>query len=249
MWRNGRSDSGESASKSSGVGKLMSLVGGIGLGAGLLYLLDPENGRKRRRSLLGSVQNLGGGIGDTVGGWLGSARDYASDAAGGAYDSVSSAVGSVGSTAGKYLGKARDYVADTTQGARQYAVESLGGEMPGNHKVGLTICALSSMAVGAALMYVFDPNSGKGRRRVVRDYASDAGRKVADAVSTGYDTVSGAVGKVAAKVGIGGGEDAGGDQGGSQSAGGPAFTSRTGGRSLARWHHWRPPRVGRCPPR
>src|SRR3569623_1717214 len=104
MWRNDRSDSGNCASGSSGFGKLLSLVGGIGLGAGLLYLLDPDSGNKRRRGILRGVQNLGSGLADTAGGWLGSAKDYASDAYDSAYGSASSAVGSVGSRVGKYLG-------------------------------------------------------------------------------------------------------------------------------------------------
>ena len=32
-------------------GKVMSIVGGVGLGAGLLYLLDPDSGNKRRRQI------------------------------------------------------------------------------------------------------------------------------------------------------------------------------------------------------
>ncbi|HSI34806.1 MAG: hypothetical protein ACAI43_17720 [Phycisphaerae bacterium] len=219
MWRNGRTDSNESGG---GLGKMMAVVGGVGLGAGLLYLLDPDNGRRRRSSLLHGVQGLGSSLGGTVGGWLGSARDYASGAASNAYEGASSAIGSVGSSASSLVGRAGDYLSDKSYEARRYAVESLGGEMPG-HKTAMTICALSSMAIGAALMYVFDPKSGSQRRRVAQDYARDhlgqygqavsgavsTGYKaVADKVGTGYEKVSGAVTNLAAKAGIGGGEKA-----------------------------------------
>jgi hypothetical protein len=218
----GRSNQSGNCTSSSGggLGKMMAVVGGVGLGAGLLYLLDPDKGTQRRRGIVSGVQGLGSSLGETVGGWFGSARDYASDAGSNAYEGVSGALGSVGSSASRYLGKAGDYLSDKSYAARQYAVESLGGEMPG-HKVGMTICALSSMAIGAALMYVFDPASGNQRRRVAQDYARDhlgqygkavsgavtTGYKaVSDTVGTGYDKVSGAVTNLAAKVGIGSGE-------------------------------------------
>ena len=119
---------------------------------------------------------------------------------------------------------------------KEIRVESLGGEME-SHKVGMTICALSSMAIGAALMYVFDPKSGSQRRRVAQDYARDHlgqyGKAVSGAVTTGYkavaekvgagyEAVSGAVSNVAAKVGIGGGgeEKSEGGSGQAQSRGG-----------------------------
>lgn len=244
MWRNDRSDSGNCAS-SSGFGKLLSLVGGIGLGAGLLYLLDPESGTKRRRSILRGVQGLGSGIADKASGWLGSAGDYASDAYDSAYDSASSGIGSVGSTVGKYLGKARDYAADKSYSARRYAVESMGGEMPHSHVLGQTVCALGSMALGAALMYVFDPASGKNRRMAAQTWSKDhlgqyskavsgavgTGYKaVADTVSSGYQSVSGAVANVASKVGIGGGEQGSENKGGGDTvaASQPSAGSETG---------------------
>jgi len=191
-------------------GKVMSIVGGVGLGAGLLYLLDPDSGNKRRRQIMRSIEGLGSGIAGRASSLLHSAGDTA----GSAYDSLSSAVGSAGSAASRYLGKARDYTADKSYDARRYAIESLGGEMLHSHKVGMTLCALSSMALGAALMYVFDPASGRNRRQVAQSYAKDrlggvsnavntGYRAVADKVSSGYESVSGAVTNLASKVGIG----------------------------------------------
>lgn len=190
-------------------GKVMSIVGGVGLGAGLLYLLDPESGTKRRRQIMRTLEGLGSGISDSASGLLSSVGNTA----GSAYNSASSAVGSVGSAASRYLGQARDYAADKSYDARRYTIESLGGEMPG-HKLGMAVCALSSMAIGAALMYVFDPKSGATRRSAAQTYAKDhlgnvtsavntGYRAVADKVSTGYESVSGAVTNLAAKVGIG----------------------------------------------
>ena len=46
------------------------MVGGVGIGAGLLYLLDPDKGQKRRNQILSSASDLAS-----------SAKDYAGDAA------------------------------------------------------------------------------------------------------------------------------------------------------------------------
>jgi len=194
-------------------GKIMSIVGGVGLGAGLLYLLDPESGTRRRRQIMRSIEGLGSGITGGASNLLSSAGEGASSA----YGSLSSAVGSAGSAASRYLGQARDYAADRSYDARRYSVESLGGEMPHSNALGMTVCALSSVAIGAALMYVFDPKSGTQRRQVAQRYAKEhmgtvseavntGYRKVADKVGTGYESVSGAVTNLAAKVGIGSAE-------------------------------------------
>jgi len=207
-------------------GKVMSIVGGVGLGAGLLYLLDPESGNKRRRQIMRTLEGLGSGLADGASGLLHSAGDTA----GSAYGAVSSAVGSAGSAASKYLSQARDYASNKSYDARRYTIESLGGEMPHSHKLGMTMCALSSMAMGAALMYVFDPASGRSRRQVAQSYAKEhlgsvtgavntGYRAVADKVSSGYESVSGAVTNLAAKVGIGGSEGTAEESGASAGAG------------------------------
>ncbi len=44
----------------------LGLLFGGALGAGLLYLLDPEKGQQRRQSLLGAASSLGGGADDSA---------------------------------------------------------------------------------------------------------------------------------------------------------------------------------------
>src|SRR4051794_2304624 len=75
---------------------LLALAGGVGLGAGLLYLLDPDKGVQRRRQILEGASGLGRSLADRASDWGASAGDSARDLA---------------SSAG-------DYASDATRGAR-----------------------------------------------------------------------------------------------------------------------------------
>src|SRR5207244_2277081 len=146
MRRNGRSgESGYESSTSSGwLSTVLSLAGGVGIGAGLLYLLDPAGGEKRRRSIMSRASNLAS-----------SASDYAGSALSSAGGALSSAFGSARDYAGEKLSGARDYASDKYEDAKDYAHKQVCGETAAEHRIGVGICALSSMALGAALMYVF----------------------------------------------------------------------------------------------
>jgi len=231
MRRNGNSSSDCGSRSSSGwLSGLLSLAGGVGLGAGLLYLLDPDQGAKRRKM-----------IARRAGGLASSARDYAGES----YDSLSGTIGSALSTAGQYasekFGAARDYAGEklgavgdyasdkygamsnyasgATRGARGYAQDryddarafaqkQVFGETHAEHRLGVTICALSSMALGAALMYAFDPQSGRMRRRQAAEkatdmynHAGDYARQAGDAIKSGYDQVVEKTNDLAGKTG------------------------------------------------
>lgn len=190
MRRNGYMGETESCSSSSGwLSGLLSLVGGVGIGAGLLYLLDPDKGQKRRNQILSSASDLAS-----------SAKDYAGDALGG-----------IGSKVGNLLGSARDYASDKLHGVsdyahdrahdvRDYAQRQVFGETRAEHRLGVTICALSSMALGAALMYAFDPASGKNRRRYVRDKASELASNAGEYARQAGDAIKSGVNQVRDKV-------------------------------------------------
>jgi len=191
MRRNGYMGETESCSSSSGwLSGLLSLVGGVGIGAGLLYLLDPDKGEKRRNQILSSASDMAS-----------SAKDYAGDALGGIGSKVGSLIGSARDYASDKMHGVSDYASDSAKGVRDFAQRQVFGETRSEHRVGVTICALSSMALGAALMYAFDPASGKSRRRYVRDkageFASSAGeyaRQASDAVKSGVSQVRDKVG-------------------------------------------------------
>jgi len=190
-----------STSSSAWLSGLMSLAGGVGIGAGLLYLLDPEQGEKRRRNIASGARSLGSNIAGSTSDWLTSAGDYASDTAssanrsarrmasrgadeaGGMLSGIGGALGSVRGFVGDKLGGVSDYASDRYENAKGYLQDQLCEETRMQHRVNVGICALSSMALGAALMYVFDPTMGSSRRRTAMDKASDLASQAGDYAS------------------------------------------------------------------
>jgi len=165
----------------------MSLAGGVGIGAGLLYLLDPDKGAKRRDRMLSGAADLAssarhytgdalGGVASTVSGLLGQAKDYAGERA--------SDIGSYASSKTRGLS---DYASDRVDQAREYAMEKLSGESAAHRRLNVSICALSSMALGAAVMYMFDPAAGRNRRRYVRDQAGNLASQAGNLASQATD--------------------------------------------------------------
>jgi len=211
MRRNGStSQSGQECSSSSGLlTGLVSLVGGIGLGAGLLYLLDPDQGEKRRQRLRSSASDLAssargyagdalGNVGGAVGNALSSARDYASDkwddVRGYASDSADDARSYASKQARNASSGIRGFFGHRTDDARKFIQRQTFGETREEHRLGVTMCALGSMALGAAIMYALDPTMGGSRRRFAKEKASelasgasDYARHASDAIRAGID--------------------------------------------------------------
>lgn len=228
MRRNG-SDCG-SRSSSGWLSGILSLAGGVGLGAGLLYLLDPDQGAKRRKMIARRASDLASSARDyagesydslsgTIGDALSSAGHYASEKFGAARDYAGEKLGAAGDYASDKYGAMSDYASGASRGARGYARDRYGdalafaqkqvfGETRAEHRLGVTICALSSMALGAALMYAFDPASGRNRRRQVAEkatdlynHAGDYARQAGDAIKSGYNQVVEKSGDLAGKTG------------------------------------------------
>jgi hypothetical protein len=198
MRRNGRAESSQQGSTgSSFLTGLLSLAGGIGIGAGLLYLLDPEQGSKRRRRILSGAQSLGERVSTPAMGLLSSAREYAGDV-----------VDSVRGTASS----ARDYADDATSGVRGFISSKLAGgraalerqvcgETHTEHTIGVAACALGSMALGAALMYVLDPSMGRRRREIAMQKAGEYTGRAGEALRSGYDSARSSVSNLASRAG------------------------------------------------
>jgi len=187
-----------SSRSSSWLAGLMSLAGGVGIGAGLLYLLDPEQGEKRRRNIASGARSFGSNIAGTASDWLTSAGDYASDTAHSANKSARRMANRGADEAGGMLGGAMDsvrgfvsdkfggvsdYASDRYSAARGYLQDQVCDETRMQHRVNVGLCAISSMALGAALMYVFDPTMGGTRRRTAMNKASDLASQAGDYAS------------------------------------------------------------------
>src|SRR4051812_44052089 len=139
-----------SRSSSGWLSGLMSLAGGVGLGAGLLYLLDPEQGQKRRRNIASGARSFGSNIAESASDWLTSAGDYAgdtarsttksarrmaSDSAEQAGGMLSGALGSVRGFVGEKLGGVSDYAGGKYENAKGYLQDQLCEETRMQHRV------------------------------------------------------------------------------------------------------------------
>jgi hypothetical protein len=230
MWRNDTGNQYRQTSSSgneytcttrnrSMVSNFMAIAGGVGLGAGLLYLLDPDKGMQRRRQIADGVGGLGRSLADSAASWGSSAGEYTADTARGLTSSAASTAGKAAAGAGGLLGGAlsgvanllgekldgaRDYAHDRTDAARHYLQDKICPETRAEHRIAMGICALSSMAVGAALMYVFDPAMGRTRRQLAvnqsRDLASQATDYARNAASTVSETVTSGISTAKDKV-------------------------------------------------
>jgi hypothetical protein len=176
---------------------LLSLAGGVGIGAGLLYLLDPDQGEKRRRRILSGAQSLGERVTTPAAGLLSSAREYAGDVV----DRVRGTASSARDYADDATSGIRGFVSSKLAGGREALERQVCGETRTERIIGQTICALGSMALGAALMYVLDPSMGRRRREIAMQKAGEYTHRAGDALRSGYESARGSVSEMASRAG------------------------------------------------
>lgn len=202
-------------------GNGLSLLGGALLGAAVMYVLDPESGRKRREHLGELAEDAIG----TAGGALGSAwestrgasasladkaHDLASSLSAAAADRTSDFGSAAGSHARSLGDRLRDFAGDLSgwtsrlghgvsdrvsdqtsalsdqvddwadhfrglsHGARHKLAKTLDPDHvrgPG-HAAGWTAAGFGTLMLGAGLMYILDPERGRGRRAWLTNKAS-----------------------------------------------------------------------------
>src|SRR4051812_12308978 len=142
----------------------MSLLGGLAIGAGLMYLLDPEEGQDRRKTL----GNLAGGAMSASGSALQSGWEKVRDTAGRVYDAASDGAGAFKDR----LSEGADYVSDnryaksiskSARRAHGEASDRLGYLWRGRDHHGLEsgvsqgVAAVACLALGVGAMYFMDP--------------------------------------------------------------------------------------------
>lgn len=167
-----------------------SLLGGAGIGAALMYLLDPESGQERREYIARrtgdvwetaaeGVRNTGETLGESLsGGWSGLA-DRARDLS----DEIVHRTRKSGQRAAD---RTRDW-ADQARGmipSGRSLRQSVGLEPEGSSGTTVALAAFGALALGAGLMYIMDPQSGRRRRALVRDKAVHYAHEASDAVSS-----------------------------------------------------------------
>jgi gas vesicle protein len=128
------------------------LLGGLGIGAVVMYFLDPNAGSVRRQ---GAVR--------------------------------------LANQTGEHLGKVRDTVmravkADSISDAVEQITEALPAlqeaESPSCSFLPMTTTAVGCCLLGAAVMFLLDPSSGRRRRGLIRDNATSRARRAADVVTS-----------------------------------------------------------------
>jgi hypothetical protein len=212
MRRNGYTNEAECSRSSGLMNTVISLAGGVGIGAGLLYLLDPDKGVKRRQQLMESASDLAssageklGHIGSTVGSALGSAGEYAGEKLGQARDYAGEALSGASDYASDYasggISRARKLARQQRQHARDFIQRQTFGETRAEHRLGVTICALGCMALGAGLMYVLDPTMGRGRRRMMRERAESLASDASSYAHQAKEAIRGGIESAKDKVG------------------------------------------------
>ena len=173
----------------------LSLLGGAALGAGLMYLLDPDEGADRRRT----VGNLASGAISASGSALQSGWEKLKDTAGRVYDAASEGAG----TFKDKLSQGAEYVTDnryakriskSARRASDEASDRFGYLWRGRQSRGLEsgvsqgLAAAACLALGVGAMYFLDPLDGARRRHLFRDkFLSAFGRMAAQLEKQGQN--------------------------------------------------------------
>lgn len=172
---------GDDASRGGGVATTFGLIAGAGIGAALMFLLDPEQGRRRRQHLADVAADALEATTDTVSHAWEAGSEKAVEAGSALYAAapsrktvgkrLSSAFGSTRDTASEWLDSAREYLPGQrrrSHGVRDY-LPDLHGEVS---KSTAGISAAGALVLGLGAMWLFDPTRGRGRRAWVGQKAT-----------------------------------------------------------------------------
>jgi gas vesicle protein len=170
-----------------------SLLGGIGIGASLMYFFDPQLGDERReqcfettgeylssagerlgetwQTVANKARDVGEGVAETAGDWSSRAgklaRRYVSGAGSAASDYAGDAAGTARSWGRSAAKTARGY----TRGAGDWLGVGGGSRQTSGSIAGITAGVVGALALGAGLMFLLDPTQGRRRRALIRDKA------------------------------------------------------------------------------
>ena len=139
-------------------------LGGLALGAALMYVFDPDVGSRRRTR----IRDRAGSAVEDAGSRISSTLSSAATGVGGYISDLSQRVGSgVGDQAQSKFQSARDaigeYATDLSDRARAAVRSRLGAQT--NATTGVSV--LGALALGCCAMFFLDPRQGRGRRAYV----------------------------------------------------------------------------------
>ena len=168
-----------SAKRSMGIGA-MSLLGGAGIGAALMYLLDPEAGQERRENVKGMASRAAERSSDVLHNAWDMASEKLSPFAERAAELGSSGMAAASSMGSSFADRASDAAYDARKSARRQmrsARDTAAGWFGHEERsyvpsATTTLSAAAALAVGVGAMYLLDPTDGARRRAMIRDKAS-----------------------------------------------------------------------------
>jgi len=97
------------------------LIAGLAIGAGLMYLFDPKNGKERRRRLRDRIDDARSGIEQRIHGGMDTAEDYTSE--------FQKEFGRASKRASRATSDVAGDARDTRDRAAEAAVEALSGTL------------------------------------------------------------------------------------------------------------------------
>lgn len=156
------------------VGSGLTLLGGLAIGAGVMYLLDPDEGPGRRKY----IRKTAGGLLHSAGDRFGSAYESAADTGYSLRDRVSDLAGS----AGKMLRRSRDRAQDY--------IDEYAGEEEEGIGTGTVLTMILGGSALAAVAYMLTTEYDSIRRGDFRGAASHVYQRASDAASAVRDTAS-----------------------------------------------------------
>jgi hypothetical protein len=165
----------------------LAVLGAATLGVGLMYLLDPESGRRRRATLAAAaghaVSSTGDAVGATIHGATDSARTAASRISGYTHhlaEKLHDRAHAALDHATQRASDAHEHMLDRAHEIVAHARQRAGLERE-SHPVamatGITAATIGVLGLGAGMMYILDPAKGRARRAWMWDKMVSATRQ------------------------------------------------------------------------
>ncbi len=157
----------------------MSMLAGAGVGVLAMFLLDPQSGHRRRRQIAAVSREAFDAAGETVGPVVGSLASGTARVGRSVFDTVGEYGSRLADAGSRAVDTGAHYAAGTGEAISEgssslwHRGKRLVGAEEEHHSyvpsAGTAIGGVGLIALGAAAIWLFDPDQGEGRRSWLRD--------------------------------------------------------------------------------